>query len=339
MKEGKLKKEANVSSQRKLDKKRISRFLVFPEFPALSAFLVLFIAFSLSSNKFFSLLNLGGVSNLVAEMGLVVIGTTFLMISGEFDLSVGSNFALSAVAFGILLNADVPAIVAFLAALVLASAIGLINGIVTVKVGIPSFIVTLGTMMFWRGFVLGSSGGSAYVRYIGPNTTLLRLLNQPFLGQFRTSVFWLLVFLISFAIILTRTKYGNYVFAAGGNKEAARSMGINIDRVKIINFVLTGLLSGIAGCISFARFKAVDPYMGKDLALQAIAASVIGGTALYGGLGSIIGAFIGTLIVAMIASALIMIGVDAFWFQSVIGLILIAAVVINTRAARLERLK
>lgn len=334
-------KEGNKESSKKIvpiGKSILRKFALYPEFGALVAFLVLFIVFSLSSNRFFSLLNLGGITNVVAEMGLVVVGITFLMISGEFDLSVGSNFALSAVVFGLLLNAGFPAAIAFLVSIALASVIGLINGLVTIKVGIPSFIVTLGAMMFWRGFVLGSSGGTAYVRYIGPNTPFIKMLNQAFSGQFRSSIFWLIAVVLIFAVVLNKTKYGNYVFATGGNPEASRSMGINVGRVKITNFVITGMLAGIAGCISFARFKAVDPYLGKDLALQAIAAAVIGGTTLYGGSGSIIGALIGTVIVSMIGSALVMMGVDAFWFQSVVGLILIAAVIINSRTRRLEKL-
>jgi len=329
-----------VLNTKKIPVKRVigKKFAKYPELGALTAFIVLFIIFSLLTERFASLLNLGGILSLISEIGLVVIGVTFLMISGEFDISVGSNYAVSAVTFGILLNVGVPAALAIFVSLIIGSFIGFINGIITLKLGIPSFIVTLGALMFWRGFVLGSSGGGAYVRYIGPNTPFIIALNQPFSGQFRTSLFWFFGILIIFYVILTKTKYGNSVYAVGGNPDAAKAMGINVYRVKLTNFIITGLLAGFAGCVSFARFKAVDPYMGKGMELESIAAAVIGGAALYGGFGSVIGSFIGYSIVAMIGSALVMIGIGAFWFQSVIGLILIVAVIINNRMRRLEKL-
>lgn len=313
-------------------------FSKYPDLGALIAFLVLFTIFAIGDKDFYNLLNLGAITSRVAEMGIIVVGVTLLMISGEFDISVGSNYALSAVVFGLILNTGLPQFVAFLAAVAVGAFIGFTNGIITLKLGIPSFIATLGTMMFWRGFVLGSSGGSAYVRYTDETTLFLRVLNSPFFSQFRTSLFWLLIIILIFYYVLAKTKYGNYVYSVGGNPEAARSMGVNVNRVKLINFTLVGLLSGVAGAIAFARYKGIDPYMGQDMALQAIAASVIGGAALYGGYGSIAGSIIGTVIISMIGSALIMIGVGAFWFNSVVGMILIASVVIFSKVRRLETL-
>lgn len=309
----------------------------YPEIGPIGAFIILFTIFSLVEENFSSLLNWGGIIALVSEYGIVILGITFLMISGEFDISIGSAIALTAVVFARLANIEnFPHLLAFIIAVLVGATIGMINGIITLKIKIPSFIATLGTMMLWRGFVLGAAGGQAYTRYIGEETLFFKILNVNFYGQFRVSFFWLILIFVILYFVLYKTKYGNYVFAAGGNKEAARSMGINVDRVKLINFIIVGILTGIAGCISFTRFKTVDPLMGKGLELNAIAAAVIGGTALYGGKGTLLGSIFGLTIISMIGTFLVMLGVGAFWFQSIVGVILIFAVFLNSKLRGLE---
>lgn len=319
---------------------RIGRTVIkFPEIGAVGSFLFLFIIFSVVEKNFISPLNWGGILALVSEIGILVLGITLLMISGEFDISIGSNMAFTGVIFANLANIEkFPQGVAFIIALVAGMIIGAINAIITLKIRIPSFITTLGTMMLWRGFVLGAAGGRGYTSYEKAGSSFAKIFNINFYGPFKISLFWLLLVFIILYFILNKTKFGNSVFAVGGNPEAARSMGINVDRIKFINFVIVGLLAGLAGVISVARFKSIDPLQGKGLELNAIAAVVIGGTALYGGRGTLFGSIIGVVIISMIGTFLVMFGVGAYWFQSVIGLILIVAVFLNTKLRRLEEL-
>jgi simple sugar transport system permease protein len=236
-------------------------------------------------------------------------------------------------AFILLTNSGLVSVIAFFIALGIASCIGLANGIITVRTGIPSFITTLGTMMFLRGILLAVSRGFT-ISYSG-HSTFITALSLRFAGGFRTSVFWFIGLAILFAMILGRTRYGNWVFATGDDKEVARAMGVNPDRVKLTNFMLSGVLAGFAGCVNLARFKLVDPTMGMGMELEAISAAVIGGTLLSGGYGSIVGAFIGAILIGMIRSGLILAGAPTYWYQAFIGVILIVAAIINIRIRRM----
>jgi len=133
------------------------------------------------------------------------------------------------------------------------------------------------------------------------------------------------------AIILNRTPYGNRVFAAGGNKKVAKALGVNVNRVKLISFTLSGILAGFAGCVQFSRFGSVDALRGTGVELEAIASAVIGGTLLTGGYGSLVGTFFGALLIGMVRSGLVMAGAPAYWYRAFIGVILIIAVIINTK--------
>jgi len=309
-----------------------------PEISVAVAFIVLFSVFSIGSSNFFSPLNLGGMLSIIAERGILVIGVATLMMAGEFDLSVGTTYGLSAVMFIQLLRTGVNPIFSLLVSLAIGIAIGFINGAITLGIGIPSFITTLGTGMFFRGFVYVVTGSAMNFALEGERPILLEILNAKFYGQFRVAIFWTIGILILFFVILNRTKFGNAIYAVGGNKIAASAMGINVKKTKMSVFVITGFLAALAGATTFARFTAADPLLGKGLELEAIAAAVIGGISLFGGYGTIIGAFLGVCVISIIGSGLVMIGMGIYWYQSVIGLILIIAVIIFTNMRRLERL-
>jgi len=304
------------------------RLLGYSEFGALIGFVVVFLVFyALSPSQFLTIESLAAILTKSAVLGIIAIGMCFLMISGEFDLSVGSTCAVSAMCFALLMSKmGIHPAIALLIALLISGGIGFANSVITLKGGIPSFIATLGMMWFLRGVLLAITGGRT-VEYWGRSTLLLVLNGR--IGHFRTSSIWLIVLVIIFAIILGRTRYGNWVYATGGSRETTKVMGVNADRVKRINFVLTGLLAGFAGCVYFGRFKFVDPTLGLGWELEAIAAAVIGGTLLTGGRGSVIGACIGALLVGMISHGLILAGAPAYWYQAFIGLILIVAAIIN----------
>jgi len=304
-------------------------FKTHPEFGALVGLLLVFIMFCFTATRFLTMESLAGIVTVASELGIVAAGVTFLMITGEFDLSVGSTFGFSAMILAITANAGFPLWIGFLLALVVAFFIGLINGLITVKFMIPSFITTLGTLMLWRGILLAITGGFS-VRYWG-SSSFLYALNGYFFRGFRTSALWFFAIIFLLNVILIRTPYGNATYATGGNKEAARVLGISVNRVKITNFIISAILAGLAGCIQFARFKSVDPLRGTGLELEAIAAVVVGGTLMSGGYGNLVGTLFGVLLMGMVRSGLIMSGAPAYWYQAFIGIILISAVITNTK--------
>jgi len=303
-----------------------------PEFAVLAAVIIVFTGFALTGRNFVTLESLGGILTVAAELGIIAAGETFVIISGEFDLSVGSVLGVSGMVFAIAAKGGLPHFLALLLALGAAAVVGYINGQIVLKTGISSFIATLGTMWLWRGVILAVTGGFP-VRYWG-DSTLLIALNGRLATFFRFSAVWFFLVVGVLAFVLTKTRYGNWVFATGGSKETARVMGVPVNRVKLYNFVLCSVLAGLAGCIQFARFHNIDPSRGLGYELQAIAATAVGGTLLTGGYGSIIGTMLGALLIGMIRSGLVMAGAPSYWYQGFVGLILIVAVVINTRLRR-----
>ena len=310
-----------------------SRLREHPEFGVLIAFLAVFLTFTLIEPRFASLANLTGVFTIVSELGIIVIGVTFLMITGEFNLAVSAIYAFSAFLFAILAD-NLYSPLALLITLGFASFWGFICGVITLRARIPSFIATLGMMLFLRGILLALTGGRS-VTYGGDPivpTMLATLIGHGF----RPSHIWFIALAVLFAFILIKTPYGNWVFATGGKKEVARAMGVNINKVKLINFTISGLLAGLSGCIVLSRFRVASPAFGIGLELEAIAAAVIGGTFLMGGYGTIIGAFLGTFLVGMIRVGLVMAGAPPYWYSAFVGAILIIAAVINIKLRRLE---
>jgi ribose/xylose/arabinose/galactoside ABC-type transport system permease subunit len=389
--------------------------------------------------------SLASIATNAASQGIIAVGVTMLMISGEFDLSVGSTLGLSALMF-IIAASDGPAglvslipggigdrlienwgipdriapdglasLFAVAVALATGAFLGLINGLLLVATRIPSFIVTLGTLYIYRAVMLNIIPGGTIARYtreemvwtfptplvillvIGVAALLVVLLwpmgrrnwanlrkssdlgttlrfgvaslvmaavvlvaariviyyaadgggtvSAPFFeimngklafvaDNYRSAIIWWLVIAAIFWVILTQTDYGNSVFAAGGNAEAARAQGVNVRRVKVANFVICGMLAAVAGITEAARFKVVEPLRGSGYELDVIAATVIGGTLLTGGYGSIIGTVLGILIAFMLKTGLVLIDVEADWFRGVLGIIMIVAVVINTNIRR-----
>ncbi len=292
------------------------------------AFLIIFVTFSLLSSKFASLHNLASILTVTSELGIMSIGIAFLMIAGEFDLSVSSVYAFTGFLFIILAN-RMNSVAAFFMALMVAAVIGYINGQITIKAKIPSFIATLGTMMFLRGILLGLTGGNS-VLYQSDNI-MPHILTEYITGHFRPSHIWFIVLIIIMSIILKRTPYGNWVFATGGSEKVARTMGVNTNRVKIINFMVCAVLAGLAGIIAITRFRLANAAFGTRMELEAIASAVIGGTLMTGGFGSILGAALGAIIMGMLRSGLVMAGAPSYWYEAFVGLILIIAATINLK--------
>ena len=334
---------ANILSKRSFVKQLFSelryRLSYYPEIVAIISFVLIFIFFANRAENFLSLLSLTNIVSLASIKGVMVVGVAILMISGEFDLSVGSILGVASYVFALTILEGVPAILAMVIALAVSALLGLINGLIVVKTRIPSFIATLGTMLAYRG-VARALGRGDYARYVAEGRLFLfDLLNGDMsainnlaeqTGNLRSGVFWFIGFVIIASIIMNRTRYGNWVYATGGNSAAALAQGVKTNSVIISNFILTGVLSGFAGVMGFAWRMVVDPRRGQGFELITVAACVIGGIWLKGGYGKILGAAMGILLLQMVEQGLVLMGVSVELFQATVGLILIVAVVIST---------
>ena len=312
------------------------------EVVVLLSFTAIFLFFALRADHFLSLLSLTNILTLASVKGIFVVGVAMLMISGEFDLSVGSILAVAAFVFAITLEGGLPALPAMLLALAVSASLGLINGLIVVRSGIPSFITTLGTMLAYRGIARGI-GGADFARFTGERPLLFTLMNGDLAfinrlaspeGGARVTILWFLTFVVLAELVMRYTRYGNWVYATGGNRNAAHAQGVETLRVVVINFVITGFLAGFAGIVQFASRPAVDPLRGEGWELVAVAACVIGGIRLGGGYGTIVGAALGIILLQMVEQGLILIGVPVQLFQATLGLILILAVISNTYLSR-----
>ena len=301
--------------------------------------LVLLIVFFqiLSGAVFLSIDNVRGVLGLLPETALVAVGVTLLMICGEFDLSVGSVFALMPMTMAVLVVAGVPFWLAVLLGLALCAFIGFINGWITIKFDIPSFITTLGMMFMARSMTVVVSGGFPPRIKPGevPSWIFTGFVDDG--GLIRASVLWFLAIAVLISLLLAKTNFGNWVRATGGFLPAAAAMGIPSGKVKIACFMICSVLAGFAGMIHSLRLNSFLPALGEGMELQAVAAAVIGGTSLMGGIGSIVGGLIGATLIRVIDNGMVMSQIDSNWFKFAIGALTIFAVVGNAWLRRRGR--
>ncbi len=306
-------------------------FLRRRELGALMAISVTYTVFTILNSNFLTPATFGGILTIAAEVGTITIGEGLLMISGEFDLSVGSNFSFSAIVFGFLLKAGLSSILALLAVLVMGALIGLVNGLITIRTRIPSFITTLGSLFFWNGMALWVTGGWP-VSFITP-PALLNVLGGYTIGSagsLHVSAVWWALSAVVFWVVLEKSRYGNWVYGTGGNTGAARAVGVPVDKVKLINFAICGLLAGFAGTLQLGRMDSVSPVR-SGLELEAIASAVVGGVSLFGGIGTVLGMILGTIAIASIEVGLVAAGAPSFWYTAFVGTVIIVIVIINTK--------
>lgn len=316
-------------------KKRFITFADSPILPPLMTVILVWVVFWLFVPNFGTMRTVSGVLNATSINAVVVIGVTMLMIAGEFDLSVGAILAMGGYVFaGIMLDGGSPYLAVGLALLV-CTGMGAINGLVTVYTRIPSFIVTLGTLSIYRGAVWIYSAGEmvqtteklAAYEFLNGRLGLINDLIPR--ANFRTATVWMIVLAIIFQIILTRTRFGNHIFAVGGNKQAATAQGVNTKLVKIACFALTGALAGLAGVLTFSQFASVFVATGAAVELTAIAGAVVGGTMLTGGTGSIVGGLLGGLLIDTLRSGVVLLGFPSDNFAAVVGVTIVGAALLN----------
>ncbi len=276
--------------------------------------------------------NLETLLKTIPVLGILSIGVGILMIAGEFDLSVGSTFAFTSFLMAWVFNHQLlPAPLAALLAIVVGALIGLSNGLITVKARIPSFIATLGTMMFWRGIILICSQG--ITQPFRPTAGFESVFAGSF-GLMQIQFVWLILIAISGYLLLERHKFGNHVFAVGGNAASAVAIGVNPRQVKVLCFVIVGVLSALAGLLSTVRVHSVSPVQGRGMELQAIAACVIGGLSLNGGSGTILGILLGAALLHTIDNVLILLRAPGDSLELFIGLLIVAAAILNNLSNR-----
>ncbi|MEP7453908.1 ABC transporter permease [Phyllobacterium sp. SB3] len=276
--------------------------------------------------RYLSPQNLTILMKAIPVLGCLALGAGILMIAGEFDLSIGSVYTFTAILMATLVNADVSAFIAAPLGILTGVLIGLLNGTITLRFGLPSFIVTLGGLLFWRGAVL-LYNGAVQVRF-DPEPIFTSLFAGTFLGV-NAAFIWIILFVVGFYLLLHRHKFGNHVFATGGNRPAATAIGINTDRVKLVAFAIAGGMAAVAGIIATARVGSVQPGQGAGLELQAIAACVIGGLSLSGGRGSIIGIFLGVMLIHTITDVLLLLRAPGFYLDMFIATLIVVAAAFN----------
>jgi ribose transport system permease protein len=316
------------------------------KFAALASLMALALVFALTSDAFLTVGNGMSVALQVTSIAYLGVAATFVIITGGIDLSSGSVLALSGVVAALLAQGGTPASVAMLAGVAVGGACGLANGLAVTRLKLPPFIATLGMMLIARGVALQITGARA-VSGLGEafgalgNGSLGRIERDTG-GPFPDVVFpgvpypvvLMIVIAVAAALVLRRTVFGRHLYAVGSNAEAARLSGVRVNRVALAAYVLSGLLSGLAGCVLMSRLVTGQPNEGVMYELDAIASAVIGGTSLSGGIGGIGGTMIGAFVIGILRNGLNMNGVSSFIQQIIVGLVILLTVWIDQRRNR-----
>jgi simple sugar transport system permease protein len=293
----------------------------------------LVVYFSFRTEAFFGADNGRVIAEFSAPIAIIAAGEVMLLICGEIDLSVGQVYAFSAwiFYFGVT-DWGLPIWLAVVVGLLSGSCVGLVNGIITVGVGVPSFITTLGMIFVLNGITLTISGafpvetpgGETFFRFFG--------------GSPYSTVYWALGVVVVMTILLTRTRWGLHTVATGGNLLGASESGVNVRRVKVGNFVLCSTLGALAGILESVRIDTIQALQGgTPLMFYAVAAAVIGGTSLFGGSGTIVGAALGVLVLAVLNLGFTLQGISAYTFDLVLGIAIIVSMAFNVTLERIRQ--
>lgn len=311
-------------------KERITEVLVQREFALFSVLALASIIMSLISPVFYNRANIEAMLLALSVDAIISIGMVVLLISGGLDLSVGSTLGFTGVVTGLFLTAGLPIWLAILLGLASASIVGLVNGLLVAKLDINPFITTLGMMGVVRGMLLVLARGKAVLNL----PTGFTVIGQGRLFGVQYPIYVMLILVILGEIFVRNMRFFRQSYYIGGNEKSARLSGINVDLVKIFNYILVSALAGVAGLLITARFGSASLTVGGGLELRVITATIIGGASLNGGEGSVLGAFLGAAFMALLANSLNLLGVDVYWQNLVTGLILIIAVVIDVQSEK-----
>ena len=288
-----------------------------------SALVILSIYFVIFAPNFATTTNIIDILRQMSMIAIISIGMTFIIITGEIDLSVGSLVAASSAIFGYLvIIMGLNIWLAFPVTLIVGAISGFIVAFLRNKYAVPSFITTLGLLSIWRGVAYLLTDGSP----LSPFPESFSFLGSGFIGPIPVSVFIMLVLFIVFYYVMRKTTFGRYVYATGSNLKAAQLSGIPVHKVKIAVFVITGLLTSFAGIILTSRLMSSTPTVANGWELDAIAAVIVGGTSLFGGRGSLLGTFLGALFIAVLSNGMVLLGVSPYLQLVIKGSIIVLAV-------------
>ena len=274
------------------------------------------------------------MAKLTPDIGIVALGIGILMIAGEFDLSIASIIPFCSYIFTLLIMNGMDPLLAFIIILPVGASFGLVNGLLVVSTGLPSFIITLSTMLFWKGLLLGLSQlrPISILRYISDSSIKSVLTGQ--VGPIPVQIIWFLRIAVILGLMLHQTKFGNWIYATGSNQEAARAMGINIRMVKTICYMIIGVLCAWTAVMQVVRLGSFFATQGIGFELKTIAAVVVGGVSLRGGVGSMLGIALGIFIIRIVENGLILLRVPVFGVELFIGIAVIIFVLLNTYVNR-----
>jgi ribose/xylose/arabinose/galactoside ABC-type transport system permease subunit len=297
----------------------------------LLALIAVYIIFSiLAPQSFTTVKNLELIVRQTTIVGITALGMTLVIISGGIDLSVGSIVALVTVAVAWLLDHGTSPLLAAAGALVVGSLCGLLNGTLITRLKLVPFIITLGTLLIFRGLAKGAAGEQKIDAPLSWLNELLAALKPDHAWMIVPPGVWILIVLaLLVTLVLSYTRFGLHTFAVGANEQAARLCGVPVETTKLAIYTLSGLFAGVAGLMQFARLTVGDPTVAAGLELDAIAAVVIGGGSLAGGEGSVLGTMIGALIMTVIRSGCTQMGLSNWVQEMVTGVIIIGAVVLD----------
>lgn len=309
----------------------LRRALQWRETGILVAVVLLLAYFQFASRYFLSWDNLAVLGQYAAAPAIIAAGEVMVLICGELDLSAGQVYAMAPFVMYFAQRAGAPILLAVVLALLAAGVVGLLNGLITVGLRVPSFVTTLGMLFFINGFNLTISGGFP----VQPAThgIVAVVLGQNAL----VDVIWAVAIAIVFQAFLTKTRWGLHTLATGGNPIGAAEVGIPIDLVRVGNFVLCSALAGFAGVLDAFRIGSIDPLAGgSQIMFMAIASSVIGGTLLTGGSGTVIGALLGAVALGVLKDGFTILGVSAYTFDMILGAAIVVTMFMNVRLNRIR---
>jgi ribose transport system permease protein len=296
---------------------------VISQLAAAGALIVVFVFLSIASPVFLSADNLYNIGVQTSYTAVIAIGITLVIITAGIDLSVGSVAALSGVVGVVLMaKAGVPVVLAILGGILVGAACGLVNGLLVSVAGLNPFIATLGMLSVARGMVYIPTNAKSVFGV--PDS--FRLLGQGVIGSIPIPIIVVAVVAVAGYVVLARTKLGRYAYAMGSNREAARLSGIPIRRYLTVVYVISGALAGFGGMIASSQVASGQPNFGIGLELDAIAAAVIGGASLFGGQGTVVGTLIGAFLIALIRNGSVLLDVNIYYQQVIIGVVIWVAV-------------
>ncbi|NOZ71819.1 MAG: ABC transporter permease [Chloroflexi bacterium] len=270
----------------------------------------------------------------VPFFGIIALPLTMAIIAGEMDLSFPAIMAIGMVAFAFTFQFTGSVPLAFIASLATGFVVGLINGIIVVGIGIPSLVATIGTQFFWRGAVLVLLGGKGNTLVATRESFLYEVLVGKAFGYIPMQFVWMLVATAISWIILNRTRLGAHIYLIGDNAKSAELMGVNTRRTRLAVFIMVGVASAFAGVLASLTVSFFWPSLGDGYLLQTLASVFLGGTSVFGGIGTILGTFLGSYIIGAIEAAIVAIGLTGFWTKLIYGLIVILSVSMHAMLRR-----